>query len=140
MITLNEILKGIDVNSLPQEHQLNLNFLLDRINLVRKYWAKPLIVTSGYRSLQDHKRIYSTINTKRVAKGLPEISVPMGSKHLSGQALDVLDVDGELKNWCIVNEFLLEGLGLWCEDFNHTPTWVHFQMVSPKSGKRFFIP
>jgi len=62
------------------------------------------------------------------------------SKHMTGEAIDVADPLGELGKWCLANEKYLEDFKLWCEDVNHTKTWVHFQSVPPKSGKRFFIP
>jgi hypothetical protein len=64
----------------------------------------------------------------------------MKSRHLFGKAVDISDPKRELQAWCRTNEKLLEEIGLWCEDFNATPTWVHFQVESPKSGKRFFMP
>lgn len=62
------------------------------------------------------------------------------SKHLSGQAIDIADYDKVLKAACLLYTSRLEALGLWCEDFRATPTWVHFQSVPPASGKRFFLP
>ena len=39
------------------EIDANLKDLLDKINIVRKTWGKPMLVTSGLRDLEDHKRI-----------------------------------------------------------------------------------
>ncbi len=64
--------------------------------------------------------------------------VPMKSCHLTGQAIDVWDADGKLKAWIKENLGALERAGLWCEHFDDTPDWVHFQSVPPKSGRRFF--
>lgn len=62
------------------------------------------------------------------------------SKHITGNAVDVADPDGSLGRWCLENEKYLEDFGLWCEHPKHTKTWVHFQNLPPKSGKRFYIP
>lgn len=132
---MNEILKGkVELSDLPQEHQDNLAVLLERINKVRSAYAIPMTVTSGYRSMEDHLRIYRE-------KGITdEAKIPMKSKHLSGQAVDIGDADGKLKEWVNDNVALMEEIGFWFEDFGTTTTWCHFQTCPPKSGKRFFMP
>jgi uncharacterized protein YcbK (DUF882 family) len=113
------------------KHQQNLQELQKRINnlqnMVTKvagfYW--PFVVNSGYRSPSDQQRI----NPKA-----------MKSNHLTGSAVDLRDADGTLKELLKNNVDLLEECQLWCEDFKHTPTWVHLQILPPRSGKRFFIP
>lgn len=134
MIAMSELLKGVHLADLSDEHQKNLAILLERINKIRAAYAIPMTVTSGYRSLKDHLRIYAE-------KGITDQSkIPMKSKHLSGQAVDIYDPDGALKQWVLANIPLLESVQLWCEDFSTTPNWVHFQIVAPGSGKRFFMP
>lgn len=134
MISIQEILKGKDLKSLPKEHQDNLVILLERINKVRIAYGKSMLVTSGYRSMQEHLDIY-----KR--KGITDISkIPMQSRHLYGLAVDISDPKGELDNWCQNNVKLLEEIGLWLEHPDSTPGWTHFQCSPPKSGNRFFKP
>lgn len=134
MIAFNELIKGTSLADIPIAHQQNLQDLLNKVNQVRTAWAKPMTVTSGYRSMQDHLRIYSQ-------KGITDKSkIPMQSNHLYGKACDISDPKRELQAWCKANESLLASIGLWMEDFSATPTWVHFQIVPPKSGKRFFMP
>jgi Peptidase M15 len=87
--------------------------------------APIVTVTSGLRSDADQARINP--------------SAPK-SKHLIGAAADIYDPHGELAEWVVANVGLLEEAELWCEDLAHTLTWVHFQCISPKSGRRFFIP
>lgn len=115
----------------PEELEDNLLELLIKINKVRDAWGKPLTVTSGLRSKVDHIRIYTE-------KGIKNI--PMGSKHLSAQAIDIFDPKGDLQKLIVQNITLIAEIGLWMEDFKFTPTWVHFQTVPPLSGNRFFIP
>lgn len=135
MISLKEILMGrVEFNDLPKEYQDNLMILLERINKVRAAYGKPMKVTSGYRSLEDHLRIYRN-------KGITDQSrIPMKSKHLSGLAIDIFDPNKDLQKWCLANESLLEQYQLWMEDFSATPNWCHFQCDPPKSGKRWFLP
>jgi uncharacterized protein YcbK (DUF882 family) len=103
----------------------NLSRLLKALNVVRKAYGKAMIVTSGLRSQADQTRINP--------------SAPK-SKHLLGLAVDIKDVDGSFWKWCMVNMDLMVELGFYFEDKSATPTWVHMQLVPPKSGKRIFLP
>lgn len=113
--------------------EANLRILLDKINQVRNVYNIPMIVTSGLRSEAQQEQL--------IANG---ISNAPKSHHLTGEAVDILDEDRKLTEWVKNNMTLMEQIGLWLEDFDHTPTWVHFQTCpygSWKSGKsRIFIP
>ncbi len=131
-ITLKELLMNkYELKDLPAEAQGNIMTLLERINKVRDAYGKPMKVTSGFRSMDDHKRIYEQ-------KGIKVI--PLKSKHLYGQAVDIYDPNKELQAWILQNVALMESIGLWMEDFSATPNWCHCQIVPPASGKRFFKP
>lgn len=134
MISLKELNpKGFP---LSPEQEANLQLLHSRINIIRSKWGKPMMVTSGFRSLDDHKRIYMEIGKK---KGIGNVRIPMGSQHLKGAAVDIFDQDGSLMQWCRENEAVLVEAKLWCEDDPSTPR-VHFQIFPPASGNRFFKP
>jgi LAS superfamily LD-carboxypeptidase LdcB len=139
VISLQEILKTVKLEDQPEDVQENLAVLLEKINKVRSKYAKPMKVTSGFRSMQDHLRIYKEKAGKE-GKPFDQTKVPMKSKHLSGQAVDIYDPAKDLQKWCKENESFLESVGIWMEDFSATPNWVHFQTVPPKSGKRWFLP
>lgn len=62
------------------------------------------------------------------------------SRHITGQAVDLPDADRTLAEWCVDNLDVLEDIGLWMEDPRWTPSWVHLQVVPPKSGKLVYIP
>jgi hypothetical protein len=62
------------------------------------------------------------------------------SKHMTGQAVDVRDPDGELDDWCVRNLETLADLGLWMEHPASTKGWTHLQNVAPRSGNRIFYP
>jgi len=120
MITMPELLKSHKLEDLPAKHQYNLAVLLDRMNLVRAAYAFPMTVTSGYRSLEDHLRIYA-------AKGITDQSeIPMQSRHLTGEACDVADSSGKLNQWCRDNEEYLRNVGIWLE--KRQGNWQHFQI------------
>ncbi len=134
MISLKELNpKGFPLTPVQEA---NLNILLIRINRVREKWGKPMIVTSGFRSMEDHKRIY-TENAKK--NGVTNFRIPMGSRHLSAQACDISDPDGSLFDWTKANEQFLSDVGLWMEEKDSYKR-VHFQTMPPASGKRWFKP
>ena len=127
MITLKEL----NIHNYPTTPEIdaNLQMLLEKINKVRTAYAIPMIVTSGLRSKVQQQDL--------IAQG--KSNAPK-SRHLTGEACDILDSDKALQKWCLENINLLEEFGLWCEDFSATPNWAHFQIVPPRSGNRFFIP
>lgn len=135
MITLAEL----NPHKFPTTPELdhNIRVLLGRLNKIRAAYGKPMVITSGLRSMEDHLRIY---REKAKKEGVPfdEAKVPKKSRHLWGQAADVLDKSGEFYDWCKANEALLEEVGLWCEE--RMGPWQHLQSVPPKSGKRWFFP
>ena len=133
MISMNELIVGTKWDLIPSDHQDNLNILLDRLNLVRVVFGRAMTITSGYRSMKHHLEIYAK-------KGMIDKSkIPLKSLHLFGQAADVYDPKKILQAWCLANVKELEEIELWMEDFSYTTTWCHFQILPPKSLKRFFI-
>lgn len=129
MMEFRELLK------IPKDDWENLEELLDKLNQFRKAYGKPLIVTSGYRSMQDHLRIYAD-------KGITDKNkIPMQSFHLKGCAADLIANDiKDLHKFVKDNVKLLENIGLWVEDLSITDSWLHVQIYPPKSGQRFFKP
>lgn len=138
-ISLKEIIKDTELASLPKDIQDNLAELLIRVNEIRTAYGKPMTVTSGLRTKEDHLRIYRDIAKKKGVK-FDEKKVPMGSQHLRGAAVDIADPKGELAQWLKNNPEPLKEADLFCEDTDYTKGWVHFQIFSPASGKRFFKP
>lgn len=129
MITFKELLSGNIVTDLSIAQQHNLEDLKAKLNIIRLAWNKPMIITSGFRTIYQHRLIYSKQGNDKP---------PMGSMHLIGCGADCYDPYGALYLWCEQNVPLLESTGLWCE--KGTKGWVHFQTVPPKSGARFFLP
>lgn len=138
MITLNELgyYKDMDL-----KHYNNLLKLSEKINKLRDAYGKPLRVTSGYRSKENHLAIYA-------AKGITDQKkIPMQSRHLSGLAVDLVPVKEPIKNlhdWVKANEKTLEEMGFFYESLAVTSSWLHLQIVPfssyKKGGKIWFIP
>ena len=119
MISLSEIVKGQDI---PARYLENLYILWKKINNIRTAYGKPMIVTSGYRTVANE------IQHGRSGK----------SDHCQCKAVDIYDPDKSLANWVHENEQLLKYNQLWVEHTDYTKNWVHFT-IQPKS-KLFFIP
>lgn len=63
------------------------------------------------------------------------------SRHLTGEAIDLRDNGArDLARWCLRNLDALEEIGLWMEDPQWTPTWVHLQTQPPGSRRRVYCP
>lgn len=62
------------------------------------------------------------------------------SKHMSAEACDLFDPEGQLDDWCMGHAEVLEQIGLWQEHPSATKGWCHVQTVPPKSGHRVFYP
>lgn len=126
---MNEILKGqAKLWELPAETQANLGVLLERINKLRAAYGKPIRVNDGYRRPENTPK-------NGAAK----------SKHLIGAAIDLDDDDaGTLWKWVYQNRAKLAEWGLWVEHpcWTHCDgmSWLHFQVLPPNSGRRFFVP
>lgn len=125
-ISVGEYLMGrIEYKDLSDEQVANLNTLIPRVNELLSRFGEYRSCNSGFRTIEDQKRI----NPKS-----------MKSNHLKAAAIDLEDNNRKLQKWITKNAHVLEEIGLYCEAFAHTPTWVHCQIVSPKSNKRFFTP
>lgn len=133
MIYMHEIIPDESNHDIDDEHISNIMRLHYVCNYIRRLYARPMYINSGYRSKEDHLRIYRE-------KGIDPKNVPMGSCHLIGAAVDFRDKDGELKGWFKSNIKLIEKLDVYFEDFSKTSSWTHLQILPPKSGNRFFYP
>lgn len=125
------ITKDLNPHNYPTTPEIdaNLQLLSDRLNRVEVRWNRPLVITSGLRNVAQQDSLIAQGKTKAT-----------DSKHLTGQAADIYDPHDLLKDWIMDNLEFIEATGFWFERFGSTPNWVHFQIVPPGSGERFFIP
>src|SRR3990167_790920 len=130
MITLEDYWMGRDatyVEELTDEIRGNAAIVVERVNHILEESSFQHLgrVNSGWRPRGVNDR------TSNAAKG---------SKHLSGEAVDLAD-PGRLFARCLWSTpSLLETCALWMEDPRWTPTWVHLQIVPPGSGRHIFVP
>ena len=125
MISRAEILMGRDEKyPLSPENLENLENLLTALNLFRQEYGKPMFVSSGYRP--------GPFNV--LAGGASD------SPHLSCEACDFHDRDGELKKWVLEHPLVLVECKLYMENPVNTPTWCHLQTRPGPSGRRLFSP
>jgi uncharacterized protein YcbK (DUF882 family) len=136
MILMTELLKGKSIDDQSEEIKGNLINLLVIINKIRTLWGKPMKVTSGLRSMEEHLAIYASKKITDKSK------IPMKSKHLYGQAVDIYDPNLEITNWLKANPKIMEDCAIFCESGNSN--WVHIQITPFNSyvrgGSRWFNP
>jgi hypothetical protein len=133
MITLKDYWRGRDVKyprDLTPDIRSNATTTVEKVNQLLALAEEEGIVcevcTSGWRPIAVND---STSNSVKA------------SKHIKALACDILDTENrDLARWCLRNLNQLEHIGLWMEDPQWTPTWVHLQIVPPGSGRRVYIP
>lgn len=103
----------------------NLALLSGKLNAFMADYRYPLAINSGLRDQALQKKV-NPLAPK--------------SNHLLGLAADIHDEANKLLEYVLSNLEKARDLGLFFENPNWTPTWVHIQSVAPKSGHRFFIP
>jgi hypothetical protein len=125
-------------SDLTPEVTENAHVLIERVNRVLSLAAADdvfpeidavsgTVVASGWRPRPVNDAIPNSVRT---------------SKHVIGCAIDLRDglPERSLARWCLRNLDLLGEIGLWLEDPQWTPNWVHLQSVPPGSGERVFVP
>ena len=141
VVRIEELLQAKAWSDLQLDYRINLTHLHYRLNVLRRACKIPFIITSGFRSAEDHVRIYREINEKRKEEGKKPVMMPTTSQHLFGCAADINDSNGAIKKWVSgLNEVDLQRFGLWYEHFDATPRHLHCQIYQPESGNRFFVP
>lgn len=128
MIALADYWMGRDAaypQDLTGEIEANAEELLRRVNKLLAEFGEARAVRSGWRP--------PAVN-EATAGAAPR------SKHMTGQAIDLDDPEGDLDEWCFARPDRLEALGLFQEHPGATKSWTHLQSVPPRSGNRVFWP
>ena len=122
MYSITAIRKGIDNE--PNEEQLsNMKLVAEKIfEPVRIHFKVPIKVNSFFRSPDLNKAIGGS--TK--------------SQHCKGQAIDIDDTYGKIKNsdiyWWIKENLDFDQM-IWEFGNNDNPDWVHVSYVSPDKNR-----
>ena len=120
--SITAIRKGIDNE--PNEEQLsNMKLVAEKIfEPVRTHFNTPIKVNSFFRSPDLNKAIGGS--TK--------------SQHCKGQAIDIDDTYGKVKNsdiyWWIKENLDFDQM-IWEFGNNDNPNWVHVSYVSPEENR-----
>lgn len=135
MITIEEFFMGRDkqyASELTPEIKANAEDMVKRVNALLQASGLDKRVASGWRP--------AAVNSTTVGAA-------KRSKHMDGNACDLLDNDGSLDKWCMANLKELERIGLWLEHPSATKSperygegWCHVQRLPPKSNNRVFYP
>ena len=130
MITLESYWKGRDkeyADELTPEIMANADRMVELAN--------ELLVRAGRSDIHS-------VNSGWRPKSVNDVTAnaASSSRHLTAEAVDLPDPDRTLAEWVVDNLDILREIGLWTEDPRWTPTWVHLQIVPPKSKKVVFIP
>lgn len=140
MITTTDYFMGRDARypgECTDEIRANAQRLVDRVNLILTMAA----VDGVYPGIDETTGTPVASGWRPPAVNGCTPNAAPGSKHMTGHGLDVRErQERALARWCLRNLDRLADAGLWIEDPQWTPTWVHFQDVPPKSGRRVFIP
>jgi len=113
------------LDNTPSQAALSeLALLATQVDELREAYGKPLVPTNGYRSPAVNAAVGGASN----------------SAHMSGQAVDISDPmpARSFARFCLKHLDLLEECGLWMEDPQWTPGWVHLQ-IRPLTV-RVFVP
>ena len=103
--------------------------------------ARANLIISTYRSLtkdEEIRKVTSGWRPPGINAATP--GAAPRSKHMLGQAIDITDPEGDLDEWCMDHQDILQTIGVWLEHPSATKGWCHLQIVPPKSGKRVFHP
>ena len=116
--------KRLGIENEPDEKQLeNMRLLAEKIfEPLRQYVGKPIKINSFFRSPDLNKAIGGSSK----------------SQHCKGQAIDIDDTYGNMKNYGMYN-FIKENLDfdqmIWEFGDDENPDWVHVSYVSEEENR-----
>lgn len=128
MITLDDYFMGRDVtyaDALTDALRANAEVTVARANDLLSSFGEDRSVNSGWRPPVVNATTHGAAQN---------------SRHMTCQAVDLSDPEGDLDDFCMTHLDLLEAIGLWMEHPAATKGWCHVQTVPPRSGKRVFYP
>lgn len=134
VITLQDYWMGRDIAypaDLTDEIRANAAIIVERANLL-------LTAFRAATGDTEIRHVNSGWRPPAINANTPNAAVR--SRHMTGQAIDIADPEGDLDQYCIDHVLVLQKIGLWLEDPSSTKGWTHVQSVPPKSNRRVFYP
>jgi len=126
MITLEDYFGRVSHVADPSEDvEFNARELLLRVNTLLASLGLKTTVNSGWRPPAYNATIPNAAPN---------------SKHMTGQAIDLADPEGELDDVLFKDPTNLINHELWMEHPLATKGWCHLQSIPPRSGNRIFFP
>ena len=126
MITLEDYFGRVSHIADPSEDvEFNARELLLRVNALLVSLNMKTTVNSGWRPPAYNATIPNAAPN---------------SKHMTGQAIDLADPEGELDDVLFKDPTNLINHELWMEHPLATKGWCHLQSIPPRSGNRIFFP
>lgn len=140
-ITLENYLKSYD-HLYPEEYTVGVGTCAEMI--VKKVNSLLAVLEAEGVSLEANPRTGSIVNSgwrPQAINGQVK-GAAVRSKHITGQACDLYDPEGEIDTYLMSEPGLrvLSAAGLWLEHPSATKGWSHVQTVPPRSGHRVFYP
>lgn len=115
----------------------NASNLLARVNRLMRQFGQNRRVARGFAPSTE-------TGQEVVMEGaiIIDVNIYTRSRHQTAEAVDLADPDGDLDQWLLDNQKLLESCGLWIEHPATTRGHCHLQSVPPKGGsrRRVFYP
>lgn len=130
---------GVYGGELTPEHRVNATTMVARINLL----IAEIKADEDYKvDLEINPKTKSLVSSGWRPAKINQLTpgAALKSKHMTCQACDLYDPDGDIDEWALEHPGVLERIGLWQEHPSATKGWAHFQIVPPRSGKRVFYP
>lgn len=145
-ITLEQYMMGRDKkypDELLPEYIENATRLLEKVNaLLEEIVTEQVTITDTIVTFEIHP-----VNKSLVSSGWrpPQVNASTSgaapkSKHMTCNAIDIYDPDGDLDDYLMDNTSLLKKYGLSMEHPSATKGWCHLQQIPPRSGKTVFYP
>lgn len=109
-------------NTPPPHIKENLEKLIEFLNPLREAWGSPIIITSGYRSLELNKILRGSST----------------SAHVAGWAVDMVPQNGKINEFKqFVRDYLKDKeFDQYIDEASGNSSWVHLGLYHPDGKKQ----
>ena len=109
-------------NTPPSPIRENLEKLIEFLNPLREAWGSPIIITSGYRSLELNKILRGSST----------------SAHVAGWAVDMVPQNGKINEFKqFIRDYLKDKeFDQYIDEASGNSSWVHLGLYHPDGKKQ----